>query len=89
MAEVLELPIQSVLIRKKKTQSQAKLDYQERMVGDLDGIFGVVDNLPEKILLCDDVFTSGSTIDAGAKVLKENGVKEVYGWTLARGLKKE
>ncbi len=35
------------------------------------------------ILLCDDVVTTGSTLDACAKLLKEAGVKKVYCVTIA------
>ena len=36
------------------------------------------------ILLVDDVYTTGTTMDQCAKVLKENGAKEVWGLTIAR-----
>lgn len=38
----------------------------------------------EKILLVDDVFTSGATASACAKALKENGAGEVFVMTIAR-----
>ena len=38
----------------------------------------------EKILLIDDVFTSGATVSACADVLKKNGASRVYVLTLAR-----
>ena len=38
----------------------------------------------EKILLVDDVFTSGATASACAKVLKKSGAEKVYVLTLAR-----
>lgn len=40
----------------------------------------------EKILLVDDVFTSGATVSNCAKVLKENGADKVYVFTLAKTL---
>ena len=40
----------------------------------------------EKILLVDDVFTSGATVSNCAKTLKENGAAKVYVYTLARTL---
>lgn len=38
----------------------------------------------QTILLVDDVFTSGATISACAKILKENGARKVYVLTIAR-----
>lgn len=32
----------------------------------------------DTVLLIDDIYTTGSTIDAAARVLKENGVRKVY-----------
>ena len=40
----------------------------------------------ETILLIDDVFTSGATVSACAKVLKEKGARKVYVLTLARAV---
>jgi predicted amidophosphoribosyltransferase len=40
----------------------------------------------EKVLLIDDVFTSGATVSNCAKTLKENGASEVYVFTVARTL---
>jgi len=37
-----------------------------------------------RVLLIDDVFTTGATVSAGAKVLKESGAKEVFVLTMAR-----
>ena len=37
-----------------------------------------------RVLLVDDVFTTGATVSAGAEVLKENGAKEVFVLTVAR-----
>ncbi|MBQ5580942.1 MAG: ComF family protein, partial [Clostridia bacterium] len=32
-----------------------------------------------KVLIVDDIYTTGSTLDEVARVLKDGGVKEVYG----------
>lgn len=40
----------------------------------------------KKILLIDDVFTSGATVSNCAKTLKENGASEVFVYTLAKTL---
>ncbi|MHB8756020.1 MAG: ComF family protein [Candidatus Acidiferrales bacterium] len=43
-----------------------------------------VDNL--RVLLIDDVFTTGATLDACARALKQAGAKSVTGLTVARVL---
>jgi competence protein ComFC len=40
----------------------------------------------ERIVLVDDVFTTGATTNACAKVLRANGSGQVCVWTVARGL---
>lgn len=41
--------------------------------------------IPKKVILVDDVSTSGATLEEAARVLKEAGVKEVYGLVVAKG----
>jgi predicted amidophosphoribosyltransferase len=40
----------------------------------------------EKIILMDDVFTTGATTSACAKILKAAGAGDVCVWTIARGI---
>lgn len=75
------------LIKSKATRDQVKLKNEER-TKNLKGVF--VSPKPEivsdrKILLIDDVYTTGATMAECAKVLKEAGVKEVIGLVIARG----
>ncbi len=39
-----------------------------------------------KVILVDDVFTTGATTQACAKALRRNGAEEICVWTVARGL---
>ncbi|MGD9117171.1 MAG: ComF family protein [Dehalococcoidia bacterium] len=41
----------------------------------------------KKVLLIDDVATSGATLDAGARALKESGASSVWGLVLAKEIK--
>jgi len=81
------LPVEDLLVRVKSTEAQAKRGGSTRQVGELDGIFQIREGVavPEHVLLCDDVFTSGATMDAAARALKEAGAKSVWGWVIARG----
>ena len=82
--------VQFILRRIKNTSQQAKLSKEERHKN-LEGAFQLgqkIDSLKEKIcFLVDDVCTTGSTLEACAKVLKEAGVKKVYGLVIAKVVK--
>lgn len=73
------IPLESGMVVKiKKTKSQKKLNSRERQKN-LAGAFAVtkpVDGL--RILVVDDVFTTGSTVDAMADCLKKKGAFQVY-----------
>ena len=45
----------------------------------------VLEQTYPKIILIDDVSTSGSTLEEAARILKEAGVKEIYGLVIAKG----
>lgn len=75
------------LQKTKSTEDQARLKESKRK-GNLKGAFVCLK--PElisgkRILLVDDVYTTGTTMAECAKVLKEAGAKEVIGLVIARG----
>ena len=84
---ILKIPLVSdCLIKIKKTKPQIELDFKERKEN-VRGAFLVKNgNLikNKKVLLVDDVFTTGSTMLECAKVLKEAGAKEIVGIVIAR-----
>ena len=80
-------PMLHALERTRYTTTQTLLDRQERMEN-LRGAFRVrhpaaVQN--RHLILVDDVFTTGSTVEECARVLREAGAASVRALTVARG----
>lgn len=81
------IPVRTDLVRRiKRTIPQKKLDNKERQKN-LKTAFWVSPEAAEceTIVLIDDIYTTGSTVDAIAKLLKERGVKRVYILVLSIG----
>ncbi len=87
LAKILQIPVVSdVLIKIKPTAPQMELTKEEREKN-LQGAF-IVKNpsaiAQGKIFLVDDVYTTGSTMEECAKVLRDAGAKSVWGIAIAR-----
>lgn len=68
-----------LLIRSIDTRPQKELNDKERRDNLKHAFRTLQDELPfESVLLVDDIYTTGSTMDGAAKALKEAGVREVY-----------
>jgi len=80
----IDFQINRDLIRQRFTQQQAKLTKEERLKN-IEGAFSWSGKeCPKTVILIDDVFTSGATMQECAKVLKSAGAEIVWGVTLAR-----
>ena len=80
LGKELGIPVSAdSLLRTKKTSPQKELNDQERK-SNLKNAFQLAkDNVKfKKILLIDDIYTTGSTIDAAASVLLDHGAEKVY-----------
>jgi ComF family protein len=77
---------ETCLVRNVYNVPQAKTRNVEERKQNVIGIFSVVndDLLEKKVLLIDDVTTSGATLNACASPLKKTGAASVWGLTLAR-----
>ena len=79
------LSIENFLIRKKSTPKLYKFDSPERKKI-LEDAFEVVEGADlsgKKILLLDDIFTTGATASECARVLKNHGAEKVFVLTFA------
>jgi len=83
LAKNLNLKIFSDLVKIKDTEDQVKLDFEKRL-DNLKDVFKVKSHSPKKIILVDDVKTTGATLKECAKVLKEAGAREIIGLTILR-----
>lgn len=80
LSKRLNIPMDiKVLFREKKTEPQKKLSKEIR-IKNVENAFKVLANVVKynKIILVDDIYTTGATINACARVLKQAGVREVY-----------
>jgi len=78
----------SLLVRKRRTPSQGFLSSKER-TQNVAGAFRVPDKkrvllAGRSVILVDDVFTSGATLEACTKILLKSGASAVHGMTLSR-----
>lgn len=89
LARALAVPLNSHLLRRvQPTRTQTLLSKTQR-AENVRGAFARHDNhrlQGERVVLVDDVFTTGATTSACARVLRAAGAGEVCVWTVARGL---
>jgi len=86
LGDMLGLPInKTTLQRIRKTKSQMRLGVEERHKNVVDAFLCSDSRLAnQKVLLIDEVCTTGSTLNACAAALKQGSVTSVWGLTLAK-----
>lgn len=85
LGETEKIPVREWVSRIKETSPQKELDKKKRKKN-IEDAFLFKAPLPlQRVLLIDDIFTSGSTINEIAKTLKKQGVLEVYFITISIG----
>ncbi len=84
-----KIPLNAQILRRvAPTMTQTRLSREQR-VANMRAAFAGRPGIKldgEKIILVDDVFTTGATTNACARVLRSAGAGDICVWTVARGL---
>lgn len=87
---LIKLPCIPMLVKVGKYKDQASMESKEERLNNLKDAF-VISALFDKpkginsVLLIDDVITTGTTLNEAARIVKECGIKKVYGYAIAHG----
>ncbi len=85
LSEIIDIPCEEILVKNHETTPQHTLPEMKR-TGNILGVFDVAENKDiefKRILLCDDVKTTGATLNECAKTLLIGGAAEVFCVTAA------
>lgn len=87
LAQELDLPIASLLKRTHRKGHQAERTTEQRQAAMHNSPFvlNTDQKAPQKILLVDDVWTTGATLTAAKTVLEADQQTQVFCFTLAKG----
>ena len=83
----LGVPVYGKLVKRVKNTAPLKRQNPQERQNNLKKAFIIMQNdvKLDTIILIDDIYTTGSTVDEVTDVLKRHGVKKVYVITLACG----
>jgi len=88
LARALGLPLDvACLARVRDTPPQSRLPWGARQGNVLDAFACATDLGGRAVIVVDDVMTTGATLDAVARALKERGAARVTNWVAARAVR--
>lgn len=87
LSAITDIPLSAYALKRVKNTRPMKLLSPSERQNNLKNAFMADPNVVKSrcILLVDDIYTTGATLDACSKVLLEAGALKVYGVTLASG----
>jgi competence protein ComFC len=89
LSRAARIPLNTKLLRRVKPTATQTLLRRDQRADNMRGAFAVRDGVKlngQKIVLVDDVFTTGATTNDCARALRDAGAGDVCVWTVARGL---
>ena len=85
LSKAVKIPYKNVLKKVKDNKTQHDLNLEER-IENVKGVYAVLDNSlvkGKRIVICDDIITTGSTLSECINELLKSGAKKVNSITLA------
>ena len=81
------IPVETKIVRRERDTVAMKQLNRAKRKKNLLNAFMLAENVVQfrKVLIVDDIYTTGTTLDEVTKVLKAGGVKEVYGLCICIG----
>ena len=89
LAAATQIPCRSKVLRRILPTATQTLLSREKRALNMKGAFGVAYGIRlknQRIIVLDDILTTGATTNACARALREAGAADVCVWTVARGL---